>query len=395
MVEKLASNYPAWAASDTLVASAAAFFTRFYVSNSCMEYDPMAVGLACLLVASKAEGTWGFLPALTLGLNGAPGSVRLRRDDSIHTKVPVRGGPRDAFALVSSEAASSFPARVEDSGGEGPGPGPGSFFAVADPDAESAGAVADRVLDAELSVLGGNAFYLLVHHPFNSLHALVRLLAQGAPPAETPLAPPAAPSSSSALAAPPFSAALEEGVAGEDEGASFDPGARLLARARGWLRRALCSDLPLLFAPAGTASLPPPPPGCLHACFFVTCVFVLSLSLSPPLLRSPAELALAALLATAGEDPDCLPPLGLDINRHGAAPAIVARLQTQAAAATEAGAAVVGPGPAAGQLSPAVLARAAAAQAGLQALKASKPAKGQLKAAQAKLSACALWREGP
>jgi len=279
MVEKLAPKYPQWASSDTLVASAAAYFTRFYVSNSCMEYDPVVVGLACLLLASKAEGTWGFLPALTLGPNeGGASSVRLQRDDSIHTKVPVRGGPRDAFALISSQDPASFktatppPPRVESSGSATDAAQPPSaessfFFAIADPDEQSAKAAADRVLDAELSVLTGNAFYLLVHHPFNSLHALVQLLSQGVPlsppsSTETPsLPPPEPPSAALEQGAPPVptssSNALHEATSLEkaDDGSSEDfLGAQLLSQARSWLRRSLCSDLPLLFAPAGIHS---------------------------------------------------------------------------------------------------------------------------------------------
>lgn len=263
MVEKLAPKYPQWASSDTLVASAAAYFTRFYVSNSCMEFDPMVVGLACLLLASKAEGTWGFLPALTLAPNesGTSSSVRLQREDSIHTKVPVRGGPRDAFALISSQDPASFesaPPPVESGGIDSAASSSAEssfFFAIADPDEQSAKAAADRVLDAELSVLSGNAFYLLVHHPFKSLHALVHLLSQGAPQAPpstaeaTLLPPPAPPSSSQAL-----DEANSE-VKEDSEPSGNSQGAELLAQARSWLRRALCSDLPLLFAPTGTHSI--------------------------------------------------------------------------------------------------------------------------------------------
>jgi len=96
------------------------------------------------------------------------------------------------------------------------------------------------------------------------------------------------------------------------------------------------------------------------------------------------ELALGALLAAAKSEPDCLLPLGFDCNPHGVEAAIVARLSTQAgvAAGTTEGK----------QLSSTVVARAEAAQKSLQALKVAKPAKGLLKAAQAKLSLCALWR---
>ena len=114
-----------------------------------------------------------------------------------------------------------------------------------------------------------------------------------------------------------------------------------------------------------------------------TCAKVAMPLCRPPCFR--AELALGALFAAADGEPDCLLPLELGSHPEGAQAAIVARLCAQASA-TAAGASEVQ------QLSPEVLARAEAAKNSLQLLKASKPVKGQLKAAQAKLDACALWR---
>jgi hypothetical protein len=53
------SKLPPLSKSDTIGATAMMFFSRFYMSNSVMEFEPEVMMLASILVASKTEGTMG------------------------------------------------------------------------------------------------------------------------------------------------------------------------------------------------------------------------------------------------------------------------------------------------------------------------------------------------
>lgn len=225
--------------SEKIGATAVVLFSRFFVSNSPMEFDPVVMGLASVLVASKAEGTWGYVPALHLPTATAGGGVgggavaRVGRDESITETVPLLARPGDAFGLISSATAP-----------------PGGFFCVTEDTVEAAEATRAKVLAGELALLEGTGFHLLLHHPFAPLRGMVAALfpaAEGRALA-TALAQPSAP-----LSVP--SVTSSSGAVGSaiDALGEAPLAARVLGAASAELRQCLASDLPLLFAPSHLA----------------------------------------------------------------------------------------------------------------------------------------------
>jgi len=129
-----------------------------------MEFSPTEIGLACILAATKAEGTWGFLPAVSLG-----GKRVAPRDNSIQEMVSILAqGPHGRFALLRSAETAAL---VTSSGG-----GVKQFVVTDGLPAAEAKAMRDRVLQAELHLLEGIGFHLMCFFPFSPLRGLLECL---------------------------------------------------------------------------------------------------------------------------------------------------------------------------------------------------------------------------
>ena len=226
ILDKWVPSFPALSKTDAIGASAAVLFGRFYLSNSVMEFDPLHLALAAVMVASKAEGTMGFLPALA-GIGGDA----VGRDESIQEAVPLVARPGKPFGLISAEPV-----------------GDGGFCCVVDPEAA---AVRDKVLEAEMVLLEGTGFHLLMHHPFAPFRALLAILlplptgdddeegkGSGSAPPEGGAPPPAAVSSSAGIATTSNTSAAR---------------ASLASAGRAWMRKGLRTDSCLLESPSTLA----------------------------------------------------------------------------------------------------------------------------------------------
>ena len=227
LLEKWAAGFPQLAQNEAIGATAALLFSRFYVSNSVMAFDPQLVGLAALMVASKGEGTWGFLPALEIG------DAALPRDESFQTKVPLKARDgREGFALVGCGATPE-----------------GGFCPISEPDEATAETTRARVLAFEMALLDGTGFHLFVHHPFAPLRGFANALKRGLGcPGAQALAPPPPPTSAEIVPPAPTSRPVATVSLSADEAVD-----QLVSLARKLLARSLASDAPLLWPPSHLA----------------------------------------------------------------------------------------------------------------------------------------------
>lgn len=281
LLNKWIPGFPALAQNDKIGACAVLFFTRFYLSNSVMEFAPNEIALACILAATKAEGTWGFLPAMSF--DGAPVAPR---DTSIQETVTLLArDPRERFALIrSAEVMASAQAAQQalpsdntssrsggggssnSSNSTGQSKPSGSFVVMDGLPAAEALAMRDRVLQAELNLLDGIDFHLLCFLPFAPLRSLLACLSdraldhapdleEHADERQGPTAKPPLPPVSSGTRAVP----LAPKKSASDAPASAPTPSLLKTRAardlaseysRAWVRVAMTSDLCLLHPPS-------------------------------------------------------------------------------------------------------------------------------------------------
>ena len=165
LLDKWVPNFPPLCRTPKIGATAVAFFRRFYLSNGAMEFDPTTVAMACLWLASKTEGTQGFLHALP-EIGTSPG---VGEDTSIREMVPLLANGNDITGLKGRRHALIFEGAVP----------PGGFAIVSGGDAAAARETRDAVLEMELAVLEGIGFHLHCHHPHLPLRGLIEELCAG------------------------------------------------------------------------------------------------------------------------------------------------------------------------------------------------------------------------
>ena len=95
ILDKWVPNFPPLCRSGKIGATAVALFRRFFLSNSVMEHDPEIVGLACVWLASKTEGTQGFVHALPPLPQGHSSSGAAGGDGNNDNSHAVAAGPED------------------------------------------------------------------------------------------------------------------------------------------------------------------------------------------------------------------------------------------------------------------------------------------------------------